>query len=138
MASSKDVPISEELILKYLNPSPAMAKVHMKKLQHGIRSTAPHAPTTQHNTQPPIPINPPVPVNAPDIPRYQIHNQPTLIANDCDALIGKIFCFGEFSNKNSGVVYHDMTGNFPFMSLDGLVCFFIMYQLLKITTTCFC
>jgi hypothetical protein len=33
--------ISEKLVLKYLNPSPATAKGHMKQLQHGIQSTTP-------------------------------------------------------------------------------------------------
>lgn len=28
----------------------------------------------------------------------------------------------------SGVVYNDLTGNFPFMSLDGSVCFFVLYH----------
>jgi hypothetical protein len=33
--------ISKKLILKYLNPSPATAKGHMKMPQHGIHSTTP-------------------------------------------------------------------------------------------------
>ena len=39
-----------------------------------------------------------------------------------------IFCFGVFADKNTGVVYNDLTGKFPFMSLDGNVCFFVMYH----------
>ncbi len=39
-----------------------------------------------------------------------------------------MFGFGAFANKNSGIVYHDLTGLFPFMSLDGSVCFFVMYH----------
>jgi hypothetical protein len=35
--------ISKKLILKYLNPSPATAKGHMKRPRHGIRSTTPKA-----------------------------------------------------------------------------------------------
>ena len=34
--------LSEHLILKYLNPSPATAKGHMKRPRHGIRSTRRH------------------------------------------------------------------------------------------------
>ncbi len=30
--------------------------------------------------------------------------------------------------KNNGIVYHDLTGSFPFMSLDGSVCFFVPYH----------
>ena len=36
--------------------------------------------------------------------------------------------FGAFADKNTGVVYNDMTGNFPFVSIDGSVCYFIMYH----------
>ena len=39
-----------------------------------------------------------------------------------------MFCFGAFADKISGVVYNDLTGNFPFMSIDGSVCFFVMYH----------
>ena len=53
---------------------------------------------------------------------------PTLIANDHDNAIANIFFWGAFSDKNTGIVYHDMTGNFPLMSLDGNVCYFIMYH----------
>ncbi len=39
-----------------------------------------------------------------------------------------VFCFGAFADKVTGVIYNDLTGNFPFMSLDGSVCFFVMYH----------
>jgi hypothetical protein len=39
--------MSEKLILKYLNPSPATAKGHMKHPHHGIGSTRPKKPTHQ-------------------------------------------------------------------------------------------
>ena len=29
---------------------------------------------------------------------------------------------------DSGVVYNDLTGKFPFMSIDGSVCFFVLYH----------
>jgi hypothetical protein len=47
---------------------------------------------------------------------------------DNDESIANVFCFGAFANKVSGVVYNDLTGNFPFMSIDGSVCFFVMYH----------
>jgi hypothetical protein len=31
-------------------------------------------------------------------------------------------------DKNNGVVYNDLTGSFPFISLDGSICFFVMYH----------
>jgi hypothetical protein len=43
------------------------------------------------------------------------------------APIANVFCFGAFSDKFTGIVYNDCTGEFPFMSLDGNVCFFVMY-----------
>jgi hypothetical protein len=33
-----------------------------------------------------------------------------------------------FTDKQSGIVYHDNTGLFPFMSFDGSVCFFVLYH----------
>ncbi len=36
--------------------------------------------------------------------------------------------FGVFADKVTGVVYNDLTGNFPFMSLDGSVSYFVMYH----------
>jgi hypothetical protein len=42
--------------------------------------------------------------------------------------IANVFCFGPFINKNTGVIYNDCTGNFPFMSHDGNICFFMMYH----------
>ena len=54
---------------------------------------------------------------------------PNLIGDDeDDASIANVFCFGAFADKQSGVMYNDLTGNFPFMSLDGSVCFLVMYH----------
>jgi hypothetical protein len=35
---------------------------------------------------------------------------------------------GRLQIKNNGVVYNDLTGSFPFILLDGSVCFFVMYH----------
>ena len=53
---------------------------------------------------------------------------PTLIVDDSEGSIANVFGFGAFADKNNGIVYHDLTGSFPFMSLDGSVCFFILYH----------
>ena len=45
-----------------------------------------------------------------------------------DELIANVFCFGAFADKVTSVIYNDLKGNFPFMSLDGSVCFFVMYH----------
>ena len=50
------------------------------------------------------------------------------IDNINDESIANVFCFSAFADKNTGVVYNDCTGNFPFLLLDGNVCFFVMYH----------
>ena len=100
--------ISEELVLKYLNPSPATAKGCMKRPRHGIKSTTPK--NTLSIQEQIDAIVPPI-VIATLIPQEQ-HQQHNLIPDDCDESIANVFCFGVFADKNSGVVYNDMTGNF--------------------------
>ncbi len=39
-----------------------------------------------------------------------------------------MFCFGAFADKQTGVMYSDLMGNFPYMSLKGNVCFFVVYH----------
>ncbi len=133
--------ILEKLILKYLNPSPATAKGHMKRPRHGIQST------TQEAIMPWQPVdNVTIPAAINDTPIHMV--QPPLSAgsmendetgahppqygspthhliedNDSDPSVANIFAFGAFADKHSGVVYNDLTGSFPFMSLDGSVCF---------------
>jgi hypothetical protein len=51
---------------------------------------------------------------------------PHLIQELDDYSIANVFCFGAFADKLSGIVYNDCTGNFPYMSLDGNICFFFM------------
>jgi hypothetical protein len=53
---------------------------------------------------------------------------PNVIGNDCNESIANVFCFGAFADRQSGVIYNDLTGNFSFVSLDGSVCFLVMYH----------
>ena len=54
---------------------------------------------------------------------------PNLIGEEeDDESIANMFCFCAFANRNSGIVYHNLTGLFPFMLYDGSVCFFILYH----------
>ena len=124
--------LNEKLILKYLNPSPATAKGHMKRPRHGIRSTRrPLSPTSvasHTNDEPTMPIIPP-PAWIPlpddfDMPQGVV---PNVIVDD-DESIANVFCYGAFADKRSGVVYNDLTGSFPFVSYDGSVCFLVMYH----------
>jgi hypothetical protein len=59
---------------------------------------------------------------------YGATTDPNLIGYDDNESMANVFCFGAFADKNSGIVYHDLTGMFPFMSCDGSVCFFILYH----------
>ena len=118
--------LSEKLILKYLIPSPATAKGHMKRPQHGIRSTRFNTPTT---------VAPPLPILLPqgEIPPrpYEhgvLHGIGHHVILDNDESIANVFCYGAFADKQSGVVYNDLTGSFPFVSYDGSVCFLVMYH----------
>jgi len=51
-----------------------------------------------------------------------------LIKDDVSSRDGNIFCFGAFADKHTGVVYSNFTGTFPYMSLEGNVCFFVVYH----------
>ena len=58
-----------------------------------------------------------------------ITTMPNLIGDDEDnASNANVFCFGAFADKQSGVMYNNITRSFPFMSLDGSVCFLVMHH----------
>ncbi len=126
--------ISEKLVLKYINPSPATVKRHMKRPQHGIRSTTPKIASIGAALiqlfHPPLSV---ASNDAWDDRNAQLNavqpSGPNIIFNkDRDEFITNIFAFGAFANKNSGIVHNNLTGLFPFMSLDGSVCFFVLYH----------
>jgi len=106
----------------------------MKRPRQGIRSTTPKNVQPPHlsPTQISVPIPPP---SFQEVPGYQSihpllpeHQRQNIIPDDCDASIANVFCFGAFADKHTDVIYNDMTGNFPFVSIDGSVCYFIMYH----------
>ena len=55
-------------------------------------------------------------------------NMSYIHSNINDEKIANVLCFGAFANKNTDIVYNDMTRNFLFMSLDGSVCYLILYH----------
>ncbi len=57
-----------------------------------------------------------------------IKHSPNVIVKDDDSSVGNIFCFGLFADKRTGILYNDFTGLFPYMSLEGNVCFLIVYH----------
>jgi hypothetical protein len=119
--------LSEKLILKYLNPSPATAKDHMKQPCNGIESTCLKQGPTLASHQSIAHVPPPEMVGAPVpdyIPGCAI---PAIIADNCNKMIANIFCFGTFANKHSWVLYNNLTGNFSFMLYDGSICFLVLF-----------
>jgi hypothetical protein len=121
--------ILETLILKYLNSCSAMAKGYMKQPHHSIhiiRSTHHHPAPMAQPASPVLPLFDAIPVYPG--PAYGSRPGPNVIMDDGDKSIANIFCFGAFADRNSGIVYHDLTGWFLFMSFDGSVCFYILYH----------
>jgi hypothetical protein len=120
--------LSEKLILKYLNPSPATAKGHMKQPCHGIKSTWPKQKPSVARHSSIAHVLPPEMIEGPGpgyIPGRAI---PAVMADNCDEMVANVFCFGAFANKHSGVLYNNLTGNFPFMLYDGSVCYLVLYH----------
>jgi hypothetical protein len=39
-----------------------------------------------------------------------------------------VFVFGAFADKQTGTLYLDLTGTFPCMSLEGNICFLVVYH----------
>jgi hypothetical protein len=118
-------------VRKYLVSSPATAKGHMKRPRKGIRSTTPKENTHILRTPQRVPdVTMPGLADLYDneeetVPIMPLHN---LINDIEDESIANVFCFGAFAYNVSVVVYNDCTGDFPYMSLDGNVCFFVMYH----------
>ena len=133
--------ITVNLITKYLNPSPGTAKGHMKQPCQGIKSTrlkqsspampiAPNLPPMlqTHTGVPSLPTQPQEPHAYLGHPGSNTAS-PNLIGDKKDdELIANIFRFGAFANRNSGIVYHDLTGSFPFTSYNRSMCFFILHH----------
>ncbi len=115
-------------VAKYLPPSMATSKGHMKRPHKGIRSTTPKQPCIRVPDSVPDPVMPGL--IEPHDPHADDNFSPTaqqyhhIIDNNDDQSIANKFCFGAFADKISGVVYNNCTGEFPYMSLDGNVCFF--------------
>jgi len=85
----------------------------------------------------PIPV---IPVHLPHVlplfqqpppyqgPAYGALQGFNLIGMDDEESLANVFCFGAFADKNNGVVDNDLTGSFPFILLDGSICFLVMYH----------
>ncbi len=112
----------------------------MKQWRKGIQSTHTTKPTTATQLYPYLPrpqqvedhtmpgLNHPQHNNKVD--NCTIGPPPHLIQELNNNSIANVFCFRAFADKLSGVVYNNnkCTGNFPYMSLDGNIRFFVMYH----------
>ena len=110
--------LSARGVTRYLNPSPATAKGHMKRPHQGIRST-----TTKQLRQPPS-ARPGTTVHAtliaddnswmddiyaPSFHAGPLEHGPLVIIKDDDSSVGNIFCFTAFAEQRTGVLYNDLT-----------------------------
>jgi hypothetical protein len=130
-------------VTRYLNHSPASSKGHMKRPHQGIRSTRPRLRGTGDRSVVHEPQHPEARgiqdhisnANEDDtsdsnassqlVPRPRTAH---VIEDDDTEIQGNLFCFGAFADRHTGVVYSDLTGTFPYMSLEGSVCFFVVYH----------
>ncbi len=122
--------LSTHAVTKYLPPIPATSKGHMKRPQQGICSTTPKTPRLGVPVTVPDPIMPNLEESSNDDDNNDSRNTShfNLIDDINDQSIANVFCFGAFADKISGVLYNDCTGKFPYMSLDGNVCLFVIYH----------
>ena len=129
--------LTAKTVKKYLIPSPATLKGHMKQPCKDLQSTTPRNKPTPATAPSPAPLPWPIPIGP---ARY--HNMPGLIPDNYSddsshhhsfhnvegAPIANVFFFGAFADNVTGIVYNDCTGKFLFMSLYGKLCFFVMYH----------
>eukprot|EP00804_Cyclotella_cryptica_P001099 CCRYP_008385-RA/>CCRYP_008385-RA protein AED:0.18 eAED:0.13 QI:0/0/0/1/0.4/0.16/6/0/1406 len=102
-----------DLVRKYLAPSPATSKGHMKRPRTGIRSTRPTL--TGPNTTPVAP-----PSNVPDdTPPNEPMTAPHFIPPDITDTACNVYCFAALADKHHGTMYTDATGALPAVTLEG-------------------
>ena len=100
-------------VLTLQSPGPQPRFTHFSQ-GHNEWKTIPCPASTIHNTTTKLTTTPSA--------------HPHLIREFSNYSITNVFCFGAFVDKLSGVVYNDCTRDFPYMSLDGNICFFVMYH----------
>jgi hypothetical protein len=60
------------------------------------------------------------------IPVHDTHTN--IIEDDNESDGGNVFVFAAFADKRDGTLYSNLTGAFPFMFLEGNVCFLVVYH----------
>jgi hypothetical protein len=130
--------LDSHLVQKYFFASLPTSKGHMKQPCKGVWSTPTTKPVTATQLDPLL-LRPQrmedrtMPGLNHLQPNGDVDNRttcppPHLIQEFDDYSIANLFCFGAFADKLLGAVYNDCTGDFPYISLDSNICFFVMYH----------
>ena len=101
----------------------------MKRPRQGIRST--RTPTSIQADVPTQLSPEKVAIHESPRPLLPFALHPNVIEDDDMAhmmLNANLYCFAAFADKHTGTIYNDLTGTFPFMSLEGNVCFLVVYH----------
>jgi hypothetical protein len=56
------------------------------------------------------------------------HCTANIIDNNNCPCEANLFCFAAFADKHIGTLYNNLTGSFPFQSLEGNICFLMVYH----------
>ena len=115
--------LTADAIRKYLPPSTATAKGHIKKTQASVRSTRPKQPTITLLAPPNMTIPPkakikhvPAPLTEDHFPAHEIND------------VNHIFCWATLADQINGTTYTDLTAHFPTMLLKNKQYIFVAYD----------
>eukprot|EP00804_Cyclotella_cryptica_P028204 CCRYP_011045-RA/>CCRYP_011045-RA protein AED:0.18 eAED:0.15 QI:0/0/0/1/1/1/2/0/1234 len=110
--------MTRDLVRKYLAPSPATSKGHMKRPRTGIRSTRSSLKDT------PVAIPTDIPTDEPQIGTMPC---PHVIPPDITDTTCNVFCFAALADKHHGTMYTDATGALPAVKLEGNQYYLVAY-----------
>ena len=97
--------LTSKAVRKYMTPSPATDKGHMKRMRQNVRSTKIKQQMNEINED----INPPQELMTTEKTNH-------------------VFCFAAIADLKQGTIYVDNTGKFPVRSLEGHMYVFVMYD----------
>ena len=106
----------------------------MKQPRQGIRSTRTQTGVRAIESTQPSPLMVDIEhedQQGPPRPQTLFTLSPNVIEDDdMDNMIidTNLYCFATFADKHTGMIYNDLTGTFPFMLLQGNVCFLVVYH----------
>ncbi len=101
----------------------------MKRRRQGIRSTRTSTGIWAHVLPQLSPEM--VAIQEPPRPQIPFTLNPNVIedSNMVNMMLNaNLYCFAVFADKHRGTIFNDLTGTFPFMLLEGNVCFLVAYH----------